>query len=182
MFANHISQGSTSGQAAIFRKKNEVCICNPSIPASFSEQLLQLPREVLPKLASLGTRNVALAGSSKIQLPFEKSERLEQQINDAKKISPCSEHFRYIATMTSFKDLHFRHTIWKDLVENPVNSWEAFNSLSPDLVLAFLVTREIIAKPIIRKMHPQTIGRSSWINLIPKMVIIKKLKLRRLDA
>jgi len=99
-------------------------------------------RDGVPQLASFGTRNATPAGSSEIQLPVKKIESLEeQQINDAKKISACSQHFRYIATMTSFKDLHFRSTIWKDILDNPDNSWKAFNSLSPDLVWTSLATK-----------------------------------------
>jgi hypothetical protein len=83
----------------------------------------------VPQLASLGFRNDSThPGSSKPQLPVKKAEK--QQTDDIIKTSACSEHFLYIATMSSFKDLYFRKTIRDAIQENPDNSWNAFLSLS----------------------------------------------------
>jgi hypothetical protein len=90
-------------------------------------------KDHVPQLTSFGTRSDS--PSLEIQLPVKKVEIFEeQQINDTEKISVCLEHFQYIATMTSFKDLRFRDTIWKDILHNPDNSWKAFKSLSPESV------------------------------------------------
>jgi hypothetical protein len=58
----------------------------------------------------------------------------QQELNDSEKISPCSKHFQYIATMSSFKDEYFRKTISDEIQENPNRSWKAFTSLSLDSV------------------------------------------------
>jgi len=55
-------------------------------------------------------------------------------MNDIKGILACSEHFRYIANMTSFKDVYFRQTIRDEIQVNPDISWKAFMSLSLDSV------------------------------------------------
>jgi hypothetical protein len=68
-------------------------------------------------------------GSSQTQPAAQKTETTE--IIDTK---TCSEHYRYISTMTSFDDPYFRLTISKDLMKDRHATSKAFKSLSPELV------------------------------------------------
>jgi hypothetical protein len=69
-------------------------------------------------------------GSSKLQLPIAKA---QEQIND-RNPSACSEHFRYLITMPSFEDFHFKKIIQEELQVDPNKSWKGFMALPIDLV------------------------------------------------
>lgn len=122
---------------------------------------------------SLGKRSIIPpAGTSKIPCLVEKVEDPKTNDSDTKKndsdterTSVYSEHFKYIATMTSFRDTHFKKTIRKDLLSNPDESWKAFTSLSSAWVWTSVSTKTIRvtdsdffdSETLLRK-----IGISSW--------------------
>jgi hypothetical protein len=65
----------------------------------------------------------------------KKAKIMEEQIDNPEEvISSYSEHFKYIATMTSFEDSRFKHTIVKELLNDRNKSWKAFKALSPTSV------------------------------------------------
>jgi hypothetical protein len=49
-------------------------------------------------------------------------------------LAKYASHFEYISTMASFNDSFFKSSIRKDLLKDRHASWNAFKSLSPQLV------------------------------------------------
>jgi len=158
LIADRISQGSVSGRAVRFDKNNKV---NAFLPSHFSPLTGYSKAEDNISLATTVTGNIdAPAASSNVRSPLPKKEIFQKpEINNEREISNCAEHFQYISTMSSFKDSHFKHTVWKELVNNPHNSWKAFMSLTEVSVRKFAIPM-ILAETFTRKSLLKRIGRS----------------------
>lgn len=73
-------------------------------------------------------------GSLQTRPHKQKAGITEVQVKNAEEISACSEHFKYISTMSSFNDTYFKKTVIKELLNNQKVAWSAFCELSPELV------------------------------------------------
>lgn len=70
--------------------------------------------------------------------PSRPSETPIKKLNEDKmkrdELAKYASHFEYISTMASFNDSFFKSSIRKDLLKDRHASWNAFKSLSPQLV------------------------------------------------
>ena len=107
---------------------------------------------------------VGLGIQARVIGPSRPSETPIKKLNEDKmkrdELAKYASHFEYISTMASFNDSFFKSSIRKDLLKDRHASWNAFKSLSPQLVwwlAGFCFNANLIAS----NMHLQLIGTSS---------------------
>jgi hypothetical protein len=70
-------------------------------------------------------------GFLQTRVPVREAENTEEQENDSVEHLACIEGFKYISTMSSFEDSHFKGKVRKELLKDKDVSSKAFSGLSP---------------------------------------------------
>jgi len=97
----------------------------------FDPQALHLSRERASPEGSL-------QGYFQAQPAMQGVEITDKQISNAGSVTVCSDHFKYISTMSSFDDFYFKKTVKKELLKDRDVTWKAFRALSPASAWLFI--------------------------------------------